>query len=268
VNNFDTKKYPVFSSFLNQLAKDLTKFYYAKLDKPFKISNKMKGKGYDPVTTSDKAFEKFIRSKISKRFPDHQIIGEEYGHKNTKSEFSWVIDPIDGTRSYVVGNPSWSNLISLNYNGEPILGLANFPKMKKYYLNVNKNTAYVFENNKKRKLKVNSKLNFANSKLAAAFHNQLTLKQQSKIQKFIKRMQFPCFDALTYCQLAEGRLEMVAQCANKIWDIHPIMPIVRASGAIVTTWGNRNPVVGGNIIVSNNKANHKQILKLLKPLAE
>ncbi len=268
MNNFDTKKYPVFSSFLNQLAKDLTKFYYAKLDKPFKITNKMKGKGYDPVTTSDKAFEKFIRSKISKRFPDHQIIGEEYGHKNTKSEFSWVIDPIDGTRSYVVGNPSWSNLISLNYNGEPILGLANFPKMKKYYLNVNKNTAYVFENNKKRKLKVNSKLNFANSKLAAAFHNQLTLKQQSKIQKFIKRMQFPCFDALTYCQLSEGRLEMVAQCANKIWDIHPIMPIVRASGAIVTTWGNRNPVVGGNIIVSNNKANHKQILKLLKPLAE
>ncbi|WP_440680496.1 inositol monophosphatase family protein [Candidatus Pelagibacter sp. HIMB1623] len=268
MNNFDTKKYPVFSSFLNQLAKDLTKFYYAKLDKPFKITNKMKGKGYDPVTTSDKAFEKFIRSKISKRFPDHQIIGEEYGHKNTKSEFSWVIDPIDGTRSYVVGNPSWSNLISLNYNGEPILGLANFPKMKKYYLNVNKNTAYVFENNKKRKLKVNSKLNFANSKLAAAFHNQLTLKQQSKIQKFINRMQFPCFDALTYCQLAEGRLEMVAQCANKIWDIHPIMPIVRASGAIVTTWGNRNPVVGGNIIVSNNKANHKKILKLLKPLAE
>ncbi len=81
-------------------------------------------------------------------------------------------------------------------------------------------------------------------------------------------MQFPCFDALTHCQLAEGRLEMVAQCANKIWDIHPIMPIVRAAGAIVTTWGNKNPVVGGNIIVSNNKANHNKILKLLKPLAE
>ena len=268
MKKFDTKKYPIYASFLNQLAKDLTKFYYAKLDKPFKITNKMKGKGYDPVTTSDKAFEKFIRSKISKKFPNHQIIGEEYGHKNTKSEFSWVIDPIDGTRSYVVGNPSWSNLISLNYNGEPILGLANFPKMRKYYLNVNKNSAYVFENNQKRKLKVNSKLNFTNAKLAAAFHNQLTLKQQSKIQKFIKRMQFPCFDALTYCQLAEGRLEMVAQCANKIWDIHPIMPIVRAAGAIVTTWGNKNPVVGGNIIVSNNKANHKKILKLLKPLAE
>ena len=67
---------------------------------------------------------------------------------------------------------------------------------------------------KKENLKL-IKLNFTNAKLAAAFHNQLTLKQQSKIKKFIKRMQFPCFDALTYCQLAEGRLEMVAQCANK-----------------------------------------------------
>ena len=268
MNNFDTKKYPIYANFLNQLAKDLTRFYNEKLNKPFKISNKLKDKGYDPVTTSDKAFEKFIRSKISKKFPNHQIIGEEYGHKKTKSEFSWVIDPIDGTRSYVVGNPTWSNLISLNYKGEPILGLANFPKMKKYYLNVNKNSAYIFENNKKTKLKVNTKVNFLNAKLAAAFHNTLSLKQQSKITKFIKRMQFPCFDALTYCQLAEGRLEIVVQCANKIWDIHPIIPIVRASGAIVTTWSNKNPVLGGNIIVSNNIRNHKKVLKLLKPLAK
>jgi fructose-1,6-bisphosphatase/inositol monophosphatase family enzyme len=226
VKNFDTKKYPIYASFLNQLAKDLTRFYYTKLDKPFKITNKLKGKGYDPVTTSDKAFEKFIRSKISKKFPNHQIIGEEYGHKNTKSEFSWVIDPIDGTRSYVVGNPSWSNLISLNYNGEPILGLA------------------------------------------AAFHNHLSLKQQLKISKFIKRMQFPCFDALTYCHLAEGRIEVVAQCANKIWDIHPLIPILRAAGAIVTTWDNKNPKLGGNILVSNNKQNHQKFLKLLKPVAK
>ena len=268
MKNFDTKKYPIYASFLNQIAKDLTRLYYSKLNRPFKVSNKLKGKGYDPVTTSDKAFEKFIRSKISKKFPNHQIIGEEYGHKKTKSEFSWVIDPIDGTRSYVVGNPSWSNLISLNYNGEPILGLANFPKMKKYYLNINKNSAYVFENNKKTKLKVDTKVNFSNAKLAAAFHNTLSLKQQSKITKFIKRMQFPCFDALTYCQLAEGRLEIVVQCANKIWDIHPIIPIVRASGAIVTTWNNKNPVAGGNIIVSNNIKNHKKVLELLKPVAK
>jgi len=122
VSQFNPKKYPIYANFLNQLAKDLTTFYYSKLNKTFKVSNKLKGKGYDPVTTSDRAFEKFIRSKINKKFSDHQIIGEEYGHQISKSDFTWVIDPIDGTRSFVIGNPTWSNLISLNYKGKPIVG--------------------------------------------------------------------------------------------------------------------------------------------------
>ena len=138
------KNYRIYYNFLNSLAKDLTKFYFKKLDKPFKITNKLKGKGYDPVTTSDKEFEKFIRLKISRKFPEHQIIGEELSPKRNKSDFSWIIDPIDGTRSYVIGNPTWSNLISLNYKGYPVLGLANFPKLKKYYLNYNDKIAYVF----------------------------------------------------------------------------------------------------------------------------
>ena len=118
---------------------------------------------------------------------------------------------------------------------------------------------------KKKKLKVNSKINFKNVKLAAAFHGSLTLNKQSKIKKFIDKMQFPCFDALTYCQLAEGRIDIVAQCENKVWDIHPIIPIIKAAGGIITTWNNKNAELGGNIIVSNNIKNHKEILKLLKP---
>ena len=117
MDQFDLKNYPKFANFLNKMAKDLTKFYYLKLNKTFKVSNKLKGKGYDPVTTSDKAFEKFIRAKIKKNFPSHQIIGEEFGYKKSKSDFTWVIDPIDGTRSFVIGNPTWSNLISLNFKG-------------------------------------------------------------------------------------------------------------------------------------------------------
>ena len=142
--------YRVYSKFLENLARKLTKFYYSKLNKPFKITNKLKGKGYDPVTSADKTFEKFIRRKIKKKFPNHQIIGEEFGHEKSKSDFSWIIDPIDGTRSFVIGNPSWSNLISLNYKGEPIIGLANFPVLKKYYLNTSDVTSYVFENGKKK----------------------------------------------------------------------------------------------------------------------
>ena len=149
MEKLNSKKLRLFANFLNTLAKDLTKYYYSKLDKPFKIINKLKGKGYDPVTSSDKAFEKFIRNKIKKKFPSHEIIGEEYGYKKTSSDFKWIIDPIDGTRSYVIGNPTWSNLISLNYKDYPILGLANFPKLKKYYFNVSSKVAYVVENGKK-----------------------------------------------------------------------------------------------------------------------
>ena len=74
--------------------------------------------------------------EINKKFPSHQVLGEEFGYKKTKSDFSWIIDPIDGTRSFVIGNPTWSNLISLNYKGDAVLGLANFPILKKYYFNI------------------------------------------------------------------------------------------------------------------------------------
>ena len=148
MEKLNAKKLRYFANFLNSLARDLTNFYYKKLDKPFKVVNKLKGKGYDPVTSSDKAFEKVIRLKIKKKFPSHEIIGEEYGYKKTKSDFTWIIDPIDGTRSYVIGNPTWSNLISLNYKGYPVMGLANFPMLNKYYLNYNDKISYVVENGK------------------------------------------------------------------------------------------------------------------------
>ena len=218
-----------------------------------------------PVTLADKQIEQVIRREIEKKYPKHNIVGEEFEVLNNESEYTWYIDPIDGTRSFVAGNPTWSNLISLNYNNAPIVGLANFPRMKRYYLNQDDKSAFVFENGKKRKLKVNKKIKFDYLKLAAAFHGTLSFQKQKKIMKFIKRMQFPCFDALTYCQLAEGRLDIVAQCANKIWDIHPIIPIIKASGGIITTWDNKDASLGGNIIVSNNLSNHKKIIKLLKP---
>ena len=268
MNKFNAKKYTLYANFLNKLANELTKFYYSKLNKTFKVSNKLKGKGYDPVTTSDRAFEKFIRSKIQKKFPDHQVIGEEFGHKKSKSDFTWVIDPIDGTRSFVIGNPTWSNLISLNYKGYPILGLANFPVLKKYYLNYSNKNAYVVDNGKRQKLSVNKKATVSNLKLSAAFHGALSLNQQKKIPKILKLMQFPCSDALSYSHLAEGRLDAVMQCSNKIWDIHPLIPIIKAAGGIVSTWTNKDAVNAGNILVSSNQSIHNKFLKLLKPISK
>ena len=263
-----SSKYIVYSKFMENLAKKLTKFYYLKLNKSFVVSNKLKGKGYDPVTSADKSFEKFIRKEIKKKFPSHQIIGEEYGHQKSKSDFSWIIDPIDGTRSFVIGNPTWSNLISLNYKGEPILGLANFPILKKYYLNTSNKSSYVFENGKKRKIKVNKNVSFYNVKLSCAFNGGLSLKKQKKIPYILKIMQFPCTDALSYSHLAEGKIDVVIQALNKIWDIHPLIPIIKAAGGIVTTWNNQSALKAGNILVSTNKNVHKRFLKLLRPVAK
>ena len=259
--------YETYFKFLNNLAKELTRFYNKKLSKSFQVTNKLKGRGYDPVTSSDKAFERFIRSKITKKFPEHQIIGEEFGKKISKSEYSWVIDPIDGTRSYVIGNPSWSNLISLNYKGVPIIGLANFPSLKKYYINFNHKIAYKFENGKRKKIKVNNKVIFKKARIAGAFHGVLSLKKQMKIPKVLKLLQFPCFDALSYSHMAEGKLDIVIQCGNKIWDIHPLIPIIRAAGGKVSTWKGDEPINGGKIIVANNEKNKNQMIKLLKSVS-
>ena len=262
-----SSEYKAYSKFIERLAKKLNKFYYIKLNKSFKIFNKLKGKGYDPVTSADKAFEKFITSEIKKKYPHHKIIGEEFGQNKSKSDFSWVIDPIDGTRSFVIGNPTWSNLISLNYKGNPVLGLVNFPILNKYYFNKSDKIAYVIENGKKKRLKVNSKASFSKMKLSAAFHGYLKLKQLKKIPKILKLMHFPCVDALSYSHLAEGKIDVVVQCSNKIWDIHALIPIIKASGGLITNWRNKDAKNAGNILVSANNNLHNKMIKLLKPVS-
>ena len=264
----NSREYKIYSKFLENLARKLTSYYYSKLNKTFKVSNKLKGRGYDPVTTSDKAFEKFIRNEIKKKFPNHQVIGEEFGYKKTKSEYTWIIDPIDGTRSYVIGNPTWSNLVSLNYKGTPVVGLANYPVLRKFYFNSSDKLAHVVENGKRKKIKVNKKVSFKNIKMSAAFHGMLSLNKQKKIPQILKLMQFPCADALSYSHLAEGKVDVVIQCANKKWDIHPLIPIIKAAGGVVSTWNNNDAIKAGNIVSSANLNIQNKILKLLKPVAK
>ena len=195
-----------------------------------------------------------------------RIIGEEFGHTKSKSEFSWIIDPIDGTRSFVIGSPTWSNLISLNHLGSPIIGLVNFPILKKYYLNETDKNAYVFENGKKRKLKVNKDAKFKGIKLTAAFHGNLSFTHQEKISKILQLNNFPTSDALSYMQVADGTLDVAIQCGNHIWDIHPSIPIIKAAGGVVTNWRDENIIKKDNTLVSANKLVHKKILELLIPL--
>ena len=81
-------------------------------------------------------------------------------------------------------------------------------------------------------------------------------------------MQFPCADALSYSHFAEGKLDIVIQCENKIWDIHPLIPIIHAAGGYISNWKNENPIKAGNIICAANKSLHNKILKILKPVSK
>ena len=144
----------------------------------------------------------------------------------------------------------------------------NFPILRKYYYNTSPKSAFVVEDNKKRKIKVNYKAKYSNVKLSAAFHGTISLNQQKKIPKILKMMQFPCADALSYSHFAEGKIDVVIQCANKIWDIHPLIPIIEAAGGVVSNWKNESAVKAGNILVSANRSMHNKFLKILKPISK
>ena len=218
INKKDQLKY---YKFLNSLPKKINKLYFKKLAGKFKLHNKSKkSNGFDPVTNIDQSIEIFLRKEIAKKFPKDGIVGEEFKVKKSKSGFSWIIDPIDGTRSFVIGSPTWSNLISVNYKNEPTFGLVNFPMLKKYYITGTNNNSYLVENNKFKKLKVVKSKSLNNSKISGNFFGYLSLEEQKKISKLTRLMRYPCSDALSYCQLCEGKLNVVLQCRNKIWDIH------------------------------------------------
>ena len=121
---------------------------------------------------------------------------------------------------------------------------------------------------KRKKITVNKKASFTNIKLAAGFYGGISLNQQKKIPKILKLMQFPCVDALSYSHLAEGKIDVVIQCENKIWDIHPLIPIIEAAGGKVSTWNNKNAVNAGNILSTTNDAVHNKLVKILKPVSK
>jgi len=177
-----------------------------------------------------------------------------------------VLDPIDGTRSFIIGSPTWSNLISINYNNIPTFGLVNFPILKKYYITGINKKSYLIENEKTKILKVSKSVSLQQSKIAGNFFGWLSIDQQKKISHFTKFMRYPCPDALSYCQLCEGKLNVVLQCSNKIWDIHPMIPLIKNAGGFISTWKGSDAKNGGNILASSSLKIHKKIIKLLKPV--
>ena len=256
-------------NFLKNLPPKLNSFYKLKSKSGLVVSNKSKSKNnFDPVTNFDRAFEKYIRSLINKKFPKDSIIGEEFEDKFSSNNYKWSIDPIDGTRAFVIGAPTWSNLISLSFEERSLIGLANFPELDKYYIN-DKKKSYCYKNKKKFILKSSKDNNLKTIKIIGNFHGTLSSEKQRKvIKKFGWSFRLAGFDALNYCLLAEGKVDAVIEANLKPYDILPLIPIIKNSGAIVTNWNNEPAEKGGNILASSNKILHNKILKLLKPFTK
>jgi myo-inositol-1(or 4)-monophosphatase len=252
---------------LKNLSDKLNKFYNKNSKFSLKIDNKSKnGKEYDPVTNLDKAFEKFIRNIIVREFPEDAILGEEFSEKYSDNNYKWFIDPIDGTRAFMVGAPTWSNLIGLTHKNLSILGLANFPVLNKFYINDQKKSYLV--NDKKTILKTSKETNLIKCKIIGHLHEMLFQKKYNKkIKKVISSVSYfgaATFDALNFCLLAEGKVEAVIETNLKPFDIVPLIPIIEKAGGIVTTWNNKSAIQGGNILATSNKKLHNKILKILK----
>ena len=250
-------------NFLKNLQKELDKLYIKKSKSKVLVRNKSKY-NYNPVTNFDKYFEKFIRFSIIKKFPNDSIIGEEFKNKNSNSYYQWSIDPIDGTKAFVIGVPTWSNLIGLSFKNKSLIGLANFPGLNKFYINDKKN-AYVFKKNKKVKLNTSKNNNLNSVKILGNFHGNISLKKQKKIFKRCgKSFRNISYDALSYCLLAEGKIDAVIESNLKPYDIIPLIPIIKKSGGCITNWNNEPAEKAGNILATSNKKLHNKLLKVLK----
>ena len=232
------------------------------LKKKLNYKNKSKVE-IDPVTKFDILIEKKIRSFIKKNFSNHSIVGEEFKNYKNNSLFKWYIDPIDGTKALIMGLPNWANLIGLFFKNKPVLSLANFPSLNKFYIAYN-NEAYVKINNIFKKVKSSKNKNPSKSLLAM---NTISTQQNLKIFKKLKNKHFLKItgaDALNYCLLCEGKIDVVIESGLKKVDFFPLMKLIKNSGAIITDWNGKQKFSNGDVLVASNKVLHKYFLRKLK----
>ena len=218
----------------------------------------------DPVTKMDIEMEKLIRSIIRKKYKNHNIIGEELKNENLNSDYTWVIDPIDGTKNLILNLPTWSNLIGLYYKKNCIFSFANFPVLKKTFIGTI-NSSFLFYGKRRKKIITNKNANIDNMKLAINTIHPLRFK---KVDKFILNykgfFRTTASDAYNFCSIAEGNLDALIESGLKSVDILPIIKIVESAGAIITNWNGEKKFDDGKVIVASNKKIHQFILNKIK----
>lgn len=221
-----------------------------------------------PVTLADKETESVIREAILKKFPDHGIIGEEFGTVNENAKYQWVIDPIDGTVSFVIGRPIFGNLIALCENGVPILGVINQPIAGERWVGVKGGEA--FFNGKKINTRKCTELSDAILCSTSPFFFQG--EDWKMLNKIASQTKYQSQGGIIYggdCYLfgllAFGQIDIIIEQGLNNFDFSALVPVVEAAGGIMTDWqGNElNINSDGKVLACGSKEIHEQVLKLI-----
>ncbi|MDC0857605.1 inositol monophosphatase family protein [Rickettsiales bacterium] len=220
-----------------------------------------------PVTIADTEIEKHIRAKISESYPKHDIIGEEFDDLDQKSDYTWFIDPIDGTSSFISGKPTFTTLIALAYKNRPILSLISQPYLKERFYTNGINS---FFNDKIIQASKVSKLDESVlSTTSLAFFDDKQLSKFNKVAKATKYQKhggyFTGGDAYQYAMLASGHIDLVIEANLKPHDYMSLVPIIKNAGGMITDWNGDevNANSNGTILASANTKLHQSALKLL-----
>jgi myo-inositol-1(or 4)-monophosphatase len=253
---------PDYQAFLHHLADIAAGVILPRFREPIGIESKQTDR-FDPVTAADIEAERAMRAAIEAAYPDHGILGEEFGSSNVEADSVWVIDPIDGTRSFIAGVPLWGVLIGLTQNNTPRLGLMAQPFIGERFFG-DCVTAHYDGPGGARQLATRSCGGIGEATIFTTSPDLFSAVERSAYQRVESKSRLARYglDCYAYCMIAAGFVDAVVEAGLKPYDILPLIPIIEGAGGKVTDWSG-NPVSSGNVVATGDPRLHDRILRIL-----
>ncbi|MBX3598079.1 MAG: histidinol-phosphatase [Rhizobiaceae bacterium] len=227
------------------------------------VSNKVEG-GFDPVTEADRQAEKHIRALIKGEFPGHGILGEELGAENADAEYVWVVDPIDGTRSFISGIPLWGTLVGLTRNGDAIAGMMAQPYIGELFYATGQGAFYEGPHGSGG-LQTRDTVDVADATMFTTTPALFTGARKDSFERLEKSVRLSRYgaDCYAYVMLAAGQIDLVVETSLQPYDIVALVPIVEQSGGKITNWNGGPAELGGGIVAAANSRLHDAAMNIL-----
>ncbi len=228
--------------------------------------NKVKdGAGFDPVTEADRAAEKAMRAILDHERPQDGILGEEFGTKGGSSGLTWVLDPIDGTRGYISGTPTWGVLIAVSDAAGPQFGLIDQPYIGERFVG-GFGVAEMTGPHGVMPLSTLQRRNFSDAILLTTFPEVGTALERRAFEAVAKSVKLTRYgmDCYGYALLAAGQVDLVIEAGLQPYDIHAPIAVIKAAGGVVSNWQGGAAHLGGRVIAAANADIHAVALAALQ----